>query len=204
MTRSALLFGSRALLVEGIAEALLLPAIAERHVLRGDVHAWQRFRGAVLVPIDGVDFAPYVEVLLRPSNGSTVADRVVVVTDADPSAPGNRKEDLEALATGWGMAAKLSVFTNAVTLEHELFSTGNQALLEGAFLALFPRSGPRWTDEVEGAPPNNRAAAFVGLLKAMQTRKGDFAQRIADQIEAGEPFQVPAYLDEAIRRVAEP
>ena len=204
VTRSALLFGSRALLVEGIAEALLLPAIAERHVLRGDAHAWQRFRGTVLVPIDGVDFAPYVEVLLRPSGESTVADRVVVVTDADPSVPGNRKADLEAQATGWGTAAKLSVFTNAVTLEHELFATGNQALLKAAFLAIYPQSEARWTDEVDGAQRNNRATAFVELLKAKQTRKGDFAQRVADLIEAGEPFQVPPYLAQAIRRVAEP
>ena len=46
----------------------------------------QRFQRTVLVPIDGVDFAPYVEILLRPAGGSTIADRVVVVTDADPSA----------------------------------------------------------------------------------------------------------------------
>jgi putative ATP-dependent endonuclease of OLD family len=203
VTRSALLFGSRALLVEGIAEALLLPAIAERHVLRDDAHGWQRFRGTVLVPIDGVDFAPYVEILLRPSGGATVADRVVVVTDADPSVPGNREADLEAQATGWGTADKLSVFTNAVTLEQELFDAGNQALLRTAFLALYPQSEGRWTDEVDVAQPQDRAAAFVGLLKAKQTRKGDFAQRVADLIEAGEPFQVPAYLAQAIQRAAE-
>ncbi len=203
VTRSALLFGSRALLVEGIAEALLLPAIAERHVLRGNVHAWQRFRGTVLVPIDGVDFAPYVEVLLRPSDGSTVADRVVVVTDADPSVPGSRKADIEAQAVVWGTAAKLSVFTNAVTLEHELFDAGNQALLKTAFLALYPQSEARWADEVDAAQPPGRAKAFVDLLKAKQTRKGDFAQRVADLIEAGETFQVPAYLAQAIQKVVE-
>lgn len=203
VTRSALLFGSRTLLVEGMAEALLLPAIAERHVLRGDAHGWQRFRGTVLVPIDGIDFAPYVEVLLRPFSGSTVADRVVVVTDADPSVPGNRKADLEAQATGWGTAAKLSVFTNGVTLEHELFATGNQALLKAAFLSLYPLSDARWTDEVDGALPESRPTAFVELLRAKQTRKGDFAQRLADLIEAGEPFNVPAYLAQAIQKVAE-
>ncbi len=203
VTRSALLFGSRALLVEGVAEALLLPAIAHRHVLSGDAHACQRFRGTVLVPIDGVDFAPYVEVLLRPSGGSTVADRVVVVTDADPSAPGNRKADLEAQVAGWGTAAKLSVFTNAVTLEQELFDAGNQALLKRAFLALYPQSEARWRDDIEAAQPQDQAGAFVSLLKAKQTRKGDFAQRIADLIEAGEVFHVPAYLDQAVRKVTE-
>jgi putative ATP-dependent endonuclease of OLD family len=203
VTRSALLFGSRVLLVEGIAETLLLPAIAERHVLRGNVHALQRFRGTVLVPIEGVDFAPYVEVLLRPSDGSTIADHVVVVTDADPSVPGNRKADLDAQAAGWGTAAKLSVFTNGVTLEHELFDAGNQALLKTAFLALYPQSAARWTDEVDAAQPLERATAFVELLKARQTRKGDFAQRVADLIEAGQAFQVPEYLARAIRKVVE-
>jgi putative ATP-dependent endonuclease of OLD family len=203
VTRSALLFGSRALLVEGIAEALLLPAIAQRHVLRDGAHSLQRFRGAVLVAIDGVDFAPYVEVLLRPSGGSTVADRVVVVTDADPQVPGNRKAELEARADAWGTAAKLTVFTNAVTLEHELFGAGNQVLLKTAFLALYPQSEDRWIAEVDAAESPNRAQAFVDLLKAKQTRKGDFAQQVAALIEAGDAFQVPAYLAEAIRKIAE-
>jgi putative ATP-dependent endonuclease of the OLD family len=204
VTRSALLFGSRALLVEGIAEALLLPAIARHHVLQGDVHAWQRFRGTVLIPIDGVDFSPYLEILLRPFGGSTVADRVVVVTDADPEVPGNRMEDLEAQAAEWGTDGKLSVFTNAVTLEYDLFSAGNRTLLRTAFLALYPRSEARWSEEVDAAAlPHDQATAFVNLLREKKTRKGDFAQRIADLVDAGEPFQVPAYLAQAIRRVAE-
>jgi hypothetical protein len=89
---------SRALLVEGIAEALLLPPIARLHVLRNTAEAWQRFRGAVLIPIDGVDFGPYVEVLLRRVNGASIADRVVVITDRDPQLPGNRTDALETLA----------------------------------------------------------------------------------------------------------
>jgi putative ATP-dependent endonuclease of OLD family len=157
----------------------------------------------VLVAIDGVDFAPYVEVLLRPFGGSTVADRVVVVTDADPSVPGNRKSDLESLATGWGTAAKLNVFTNSVTLEHELFNSGNQALLKTAFLALYPRSVDRWGEAIDGAQPEDRATAFMDLLKTKQTRKGDFANRVAALIEAGEAFQVPEYLVLAIRKAAE-
>jgi putative ATP-dependent endonuclease of OLD family len=203
VTRSALLFGSRALLVEGIAEAILLPAIAEHHVMRGDAHAWQRFRGAVLVPIDGVDFAPYVEILLRPSEGSTIAECVVVVTDTDPGVPGNRRTDLEAQAAAWGTAAKLHIFTNAVTLEHELFAAGNEALLKAAFLGLYPQSEARWVNEIEILQPQDRADAFVGLLKAKQTRKGDFAQRVAALVETSATFHVPTYLSQAISKVAE-
>jgi putative ATP-dependent endonuclease of OLD family len=188
---------------KGISEALLLPVIARCLVLKDDTHAWQRFRGSVLVPIDGVDFAPYVEILLRPSGCATIADRVIVVTDADPNLLGNRKADLEALATDWGTSAALSVFTNKVSLEHELFNSGNEAVLKKAFLDIHPRSADRWARDVEGTPWEDRAKAFVALLRDKQIRKGDFAQRLAAFIEAGEGFQVPGYLEQAIRKAAE-
>jgi putative ATP-dependent endonuclease of OLD family len=202
VTRSALLFGSRALLVEGIAEALLMPVIARYCVLNTDPHALQRFRGAVVVAIDGVDFAPYVHILLHPCEGATIADRVVVVTDADPHSPGNRKADLDARATDWGVADRLNVLTNAVTLEHELFGAGNGALLREVFLALHPLSEARWVAEVDGVTAAARPAAFVQLLKATNTRKGDFAQQLAERIVAGATFTVPAYLRDAILAVA--
>ncbi len=203
VTRSALLFGNRALLVEGIAEALLIPVIAKCLIFQGNPSAWQRFRGAVLVPIDGVDFAPYLEILLRPVCGSTVVDRVVVVTDADPTLPGNRKADLEALSLGWGTAAKLNVFTNIVTLEHELYIAGNSELLKKVFLKLYPQSEDRWNREIDSVQPQERASAFVALLKSKKTRKGDFTQQLAEFVENGEAFIVPGYLDQAIRKVAE-
>lgn len=202
VTRSALLFGNRALLVEGIAEALLMPVIARKCVLNNDPHALQRFRGAVVVAIDGVDFAPYVHVLLHPCEGATIADRVVVVTDADPDSPGNRKADLDALAEGWGVSGRLHVLTNAVTLEHELFGADNAALLREVFLALHPQSTTRWSTDIDGVAAADRPTAFVDLLKATRTRKGDFAQQLAERIEGGAVFHVPTYLREAIRAVA--
>lgn len=202
VTRSALLFGNRALLVEGIAEALLLPVIARHCVFNADAHALQRFRGAVVVAIDGVDFAPYVHIMLHPCEGATIADRVVVVTDTDPQSPGNRKVDLEERATEWGVAERLDVFTNAVTLEHELFSAGNAALMREVFLLLHPQSAARWTTDVDGVAEPDRPAAFVQLLKATKTRKGDFAQQLAERIVAGSQFAVPGYLRDAIVAVA--
>ena len=146
VTRSALLFGTRALLVEGIAEALLMPVLARSCVLNNDPHALQRFRGAVVVAIDGVDFAPYVHILLRPCEGSTIADRVVVVTDADPDSPGNRKVDLDALAASWQVANRLHVLTNTVTLEHELSQRATErccATSSSRCTRNRPHAGPR-------------------------------------------------------------
>lgn len=204
VTRSALLFGSKALLVEGIAESLLLPVIARQLVLRDDRDALLRFKGTVIVPIDGVDFRPYVEVLLRAHNEARIADRVVVITDADPAVDGNRKADLEGLAAQLGAAAALHVFTNQYTLEHEILSAGNEALLKMAFLKLHPRSGDDWTASIENVPAAERPTALLKLIFYKKTRKGDLAQEIAAYIDTGETFVVPPYLESAIRKIAEP
>lgn len=83
VTKAALLFGGRVLLVEGIAEALLLPVIAEHFTLKDQPEKLRLFRSAVFVPIDGVDFIPYANLLTRVVNGARIAERVVVMTDGD-------------------------------------------------------------------------------------------------------------------------
>lgn len=203
VTRSALLFGNRVALIEGIAEAILLPLFARRFVLDGDPDGMMRFNGTVLVPIDGVDFRPYVEILLRSYEGVRIADRVVVITDADPSVPGSRKEELDAFAAELNAADKLHVFTNRVTFEHELFTAANKELLKAIFLLLHPRSEPRWDAEIEARAESDQPDAFLNLLLSTKTRKGDFAQELAARLEAGAPFEIPQYLRQAIIKIAE-
>lgn len=203
VTRSALLFGNRAILVEGIAEALLLPVLAQKLVLAGDADGWLRFKGTVIVPIEGVDFRPYVEVLLRPYGDARIADRLIVITDADPTMLGNRKIDLENLAANHGAPHALTVLTNQHTLEHEIFGAGNEAFLKGVFLRLHRNSRRDWTDRIEGAAVQDRPDAFLKLIEAKKTRKGDLAQAIASRIATGEPFVVPLYLADAIRGAAQ-
>ena len=93
VTKAALLFGGRALLVEGIAEALLLPAIAKHHVLKGQSDKLRLFRSAVFIPIDGVDFVPYVSLLLTEIDGARIADRVIVMTDGDKGTNSGDEEE---------------------------------------------------------------------------------------------------------------
>ncbi|MEW8544127.1 MAG: AAA family ATPase [Candidatus Thiodiazotropha endolucinida] len=199
VTRSALLFGNRAFLVEGVSESILVPIIAQHAVLEGDPDAWRRFRGVVVVSIEGVDFKPYVEILLRRYENASIADLVVVVTDADPKVPGNRKNDLEELSDTFGSRDKLQVFVNERTLEHELFQAGNEKLLKNSFLSLHPRSGDDWKTRIEDMDEENRADAFVSLLADKKTRKGDLAQEVASRISKGAPLNVPEYLVKAIK-----
>ncbi len=204
VTRSAMLFGSSALLVEGIAESLLLPVLARTLVLASDRAALHRFKGTVLVPIEGVDFNPYVEVLLRSYNGARIADRVVVITDRDPTMARDRKASLEQLAIDVGAAGALFVYTNTYTLEHELMLTGNEDLLKRAFLTVHPKSQANWKTYIEDVALTDRPLALLKLIRAQKTPKGELMQEIVARIEAGETFQVPTYLRQALKKVAEP
>lgn len=95
------LFGGRILLAEGIAEALLLPVIAKKYVLKDKPDLYRIFRSAVLVPIAGVDFEPYTKLLLTPYSDVCIADRLVVLTDGDAGKDSPEDdEDDDASATG--------------------------------------------------------------------------------------------------------
>ncbi|WP_216587750.1 ATP-dependent nuclease [Streptomyces brasiliscabiei] len=97
-TRVGLLFARRVILVEGVAEAVLLPVIA-RHCVFGDdddpVQVKQRraFHGVTIVNVGSVDFAPYITLLLSEVNGCRLLDQLTVVTDRDPDVPKEKKSE---------------------------------------------------------------------------------------------------------------
>ncbi|MFE3519394.1 ATP-dependent endonuclease [Streptomyces sp. NPDC059166] len=85
-TRASLLFARRVVLVEGIAEAVLLPVIARHCLFNGGDQAKQRrdFHGVTIINVGSVDFAPYITLLLSEVNGCRLLDRLTVITDRDP------------------------------------------------------------------------------------------------------------------------
>lgn len=194
-TRSPMLFGPRVVLVEGIAEALLLPSLASRCLTEGGQMA--RFRGVALVPIDGVDFDPYLRLLLTGHDGLCIAERVVVITDRDPDAPGNRVASLQQLATDLGANDRLIVEAADITLEASLFSAGNQECLRTGFLAQRPNSQHVW-DQLLAYPEPQRPIELMNILKEKRVSKGDLAQHVATAIESNAPFQIPPYLSAAL------
>jgi putative ATP-dependent endonuclease of OLD family len=208
VTKSAFLFGGRILLVEGIAEALLLPIIAKKFVFKDRLEKIRLFRSAVFVPIDGVDFEPYVRLLLTPYANIRIADRLVIITDGDGGAlavdqalPGQqRKEKLDAIANELAASDFFQVVTNTYSLESELVQAGNGSLLKKAYLAVHPRSEAKW-DTAAGKTGAEQAVAIQELFES--TRKGDFAHILADLIEkdeatSGQAFVVPPYLKDAL------
>jgi len=127
VTKAALLFGGRVLLVEGIAEALLLPVIAKHHTLKNQPDKLRLFRSTVFIPIDGVDFAPYATLLLTSLNDARIADRVVVMTDGDKGVANNDDEEDPESVTA---AAPLAATANSVG-EVTPGSTDTEPLIPG-------------------------------------------------------------------------
>ncbi|MFD0203765.1 MULTISPECIES: ATP-dependent nuclease [Saccharothrix] len=228
-TRSAMLFGPRVVLVEGIAEALLVPAFA-RQVLRrppttplfqtarnlgasepkrddhDDRASWARFVGTTIVAIDGVDFEPYIRVLLTPHEGGRVAEQVAVITDDDPAAPGDRRIALTKLAVELEAEDRLQVFVAHPTLEPELLRAGsaNDAVIRDAYMRQRPRAGKDDWERIDAlATSSERITAFQREFAQHKLRKGDFAQAVAELSTTSPEFVVPEYLKAAITWISE-
>ena len=235
-TRAALLFARDVVLVEGIAELLLLPALADRHLAtcsedpappgvspdtdqeerEAMLRGWRRqFASATVVSVEGVDFEPYLHLLLDGPHPRV--DRLVVITDRDTNAAGDlrkttyEKEFPDATATG-----RLVIEVGGTTLEAEMFrDPANEKLLQRAFLALHPKSAHHWdavATAAEGQEPTARAETFSQAIHNdkpskglyLDLSKGDFAHLVAEAIHADTAAQlaIPAYLSRAIEAVA--
>jgi putative ATP-dependent endonuclease of OLD family len=197
VTKSALLFSPRTLLVEGISEALLLPLFAEKVFAGTDSEALARFRGVTLVPIAGVDFEPYLKLLLTRFKGQCIADLVVVLTDNDDS--GARVKWLKKKAEEMNAGGLLEVVPVPITLEAAIFNAGNGDLLREVFRECRPRLDEEFQKNVLSA--TDQGKAYIDLLRDKQVRKGDHAQILVEMIETGESFNVPAPLETAIRKI---
>lgn len=211
VTRASLLFARQIILVEGLAESLLVRVFAERCVLRwgenDDELRFRReqYRAISIIAIDGVGFEPYLRVLL--GGAAEIADRVVVVTDADSDEAGaKRKEAYESKFRTAVDKGILSVHVGVTTLEADLFSEpDNEPLLRTAYLTIHPKSQSAWDTVADNAPDDEEARARQ-FFEAMQNNqislgKGDFAHVLAellsDDVQAA-TFKVPQYLRDAI------
>ncbi len=207
-TRAAVLFAQRIILVEGIAEAVLLPVLARHRVFAVDRAKWREFHAGTIVNVGSVDFAPYIKLLLGPVNGLTVIDHLVVITDGDPdlkaaeasddSTVRNRAGKLAELAQGMGIGHRLTVASSTYTLEADLLTEqSNVPVLKAAYLSQHPLSGVKWQRIADD--PNPARALYQELRKNKDfISKGEFAHDIALAIQDGAAFTVPTYLADAI------
>lgn len=219
VTRASMYFAKGLILVEGVCEALLVPALAAR--LGIDLAKDH----VAVVPVCGVAFETFKKLL----DPTAFGIRTSIVTDADPVVEGGdkwremrpKKEgdayELSArtkkLVASFDAHPTVRVHHSRVTLEFDLAEAGDE---NAAFMAA------AWARGFHG-PPRTLTAAMVttpgltledkalivwrGVCQANSTgSKAELAQHLTEMLlePDGFPrFVVPPYLAAAIRHVAD-
>lgn len=197
VTKAALFFAKGVILVEGVAEQLLVPVIAAR--LKRPLAP----SGVAVINIGGVAFPPFTD-LFGPRK---LPYRLAVISDDDRQADPDdleggeermspRAKDLEARADH-----NVHVALAPKTLEWALAASGNKSVMLDALKPVKPRVAERLRRELVDATAEVAADAILAAVKDV---KGRYAQELADLIAQPEvAFTVPEYLRAAIAWVAD-
>ncbi|BBX60557.1 hypothetical protein TM48_04661 [Mycobacterium shottsii] len=198
VTKASLFFARAVILVEGVAEQLLVPVIAER------IGRPLAPNGVAIINIGGVAFPPFTDLF----GTDKLPYRLAVVSDSDsqPSADelAGENEALSPRAAALADRAGDNVIVRLAerTLEWDLAMAGNSAVMLDALAQVKPIAGPRLKSEIDDATEVDRAN---GILDKVKNVKGRFAQELAELLaDEDQPLQVPTYLREAIEWVTEP
>ena len=175
-TRAELFFSRRILMVEGIAEALLLPVLAR--IAGGNL----KDSSVTVLNADGINFNSFIPLLGNSRLGLPVA----ILTDGDDGARTGTPS-----ATATGLKAKeaevpnLRVEFGEVTFEHELArSTVLLPFLVESFRRLRPSLGNSLQTTLAGLDTSEeKADAFHAEFLRSGTSKGEFAQELAGLLD---------------------
>jgi putative ATP-dependent endonuclease of OLD family len=199
VTKAALFFARAVILVEGVAEQLLVPVIAER------TNRPLAANGVAVINIGGVAFPPFTDLF----GEEKLPYRLAVISDGDaqPSEDEMEGED-EALSPRAALLKARSgdnvhVSLADRTLEWDLAKAGNGKILLEALGTVMPVAGPKLAKALDGADDDAHADALLERLKKSKI-KGPFAQELAELVaDPTREFVVPTYLREAIEWVTE-
>jgi putative ATP-dependent endonuclease of the OLD family len=196
VTKAALLFARGVILVEGVAEQLLIPLIANR------LDRPLPRSGVAVINIGGVAFEPFVDLFAE----DRLPYRCAVISDGDPIEPqpdgqgatlpnlSPRAQDLQKYDHG-----NVRVRLSRKTFEWDLAVEGNWETMLRALQQVKPLVAATLANQSE-ASPEERADE---LLSKINDVKGRFAQELAAILDTDSeaPFTIPAYLREAIEWV---
>ena len=192
-TRGELFFARRILMVEGMAEALLLPVLAK--IAGGNL----KESSVTVLNADGINFNAFI-----PLFGVERIDvPVVILTDGDAEEIGGKMSATAAdLRKRAAAIPNLSVEVSEITFEHEL--ARSEVLLPhmvAALKALHPNIGATLDTELAPlATVEERAGKFLDVFVGKSVSKGRFAQELAEILAEHniEASVVPDYIRNAL------
>jgi putative ATP-dependent endonuclease of OLD family len=188
VTRSEMVFARKVLLVEGLAEQLLILPMAVREGVDFDA------QGITVCAIGGVNFAPYVQFL------TALGTPHAVITDGDPGGPRsrtgeNRMKKLAEKVSEGASPEDLGLFYGEHTLEVDLYDADGENA--DALLAVLEKYdwGSERKPELEQAIAGDGLEAERLMVFIDAVGKGRFAQRVASLNDELEP---PDYVCRAL------
>lgn len=188
-TRSEIVFARRVLLVEGYAEQVLIPVLAETLGIDLDK------AGITVCAINGTHFSSYARFC------AALQIPWALVTDGDPDATGalrgqRRGADLQAALHQTGPLPDSGIFVGTHTFEHDLAvaSEGNAATCLSVLRSLCAAPSQKSIDQWAAQIP--QAADYIAMIDNAGG-KGRFAQRLCTA-----SLTAPAYIEKAVRYLA--
>lgn len=195
MTKSSLLFGNNLILVEGLAELLLIPIFAKMQNMDLSQHA------TTVVSVDGLSFIPFMKLY----SNTCLPFKCLVLSDSD-----RKSEDSGVSA----VAAKLqsqaherrTIELSRRTFEWDL-ADANYDSKEGKRLLIQALSSVRPVKYKDLENHTGDSETFANaFLEAIEKHKGAFAQAFADVINdeidlAKSELIVPTYIKNGLNWV---
>ena len=228
ITKSTLLFAQGVFLVEGLAEALIIPELARR-VLRSladseDKPTSLEECGVTVVNMSGIYFHHFMQLFLgytrTEDESRPMADKIPIrcagITDCDPEPTTMPTSDASDPCTNpqHPMVAELQshencrLYSNLKTFEYDLALEGNNLkVLCSVYLSTLETAGTNRQRALEladrdwkTAVAEDKAEAAYWLLQRISKKKGEFAQLLAQMLANGPDldFTVPEYIEQAI------
>lgn len=192
-TRGELFFARRILMVEGIAEALLLPVLAK--IAGGCL----KESAVTVINADGLNFNAFLPLFGK--NRLTIP--VAILTDGDAKKIGDPPS-----ATTTGLKVKEEAITNLrveyseITFEHELArSPAILSLMLEALEILHPTIGKNLKETISKIiSADEKANAFLAEFLDKKISKGRFSQELASLMEDSDlqVTSIPKYILEAL------
>jgi len=192
-TRGELFFARRILMVEGIAEALLLPLMAK--FLGGCL----KESAVTVLNVDGLNFNAFLP--LFDNNGLRVPVSILTDGDADQVC-GPISNTALGLKDQEDKVPNLCVEMSEITFEHEL--ARSEAILPhmvSAFKNLHPVKGAELESKLAGLRSSDeKANEFLKIFRDTRVLKGQFAQELAGILDMNKlpPEAVPKYIRRAL------
>ena len=226
-TKSTLLFARGIMLVEGIAEAMLIPELAKQ-VLKDWNNAPQHSAsklptsleegGVSVINMSGIYFDHFMKLFSNTELDDVrcIPIRCAGVTDNDPvkdskptfSKPVDGKNPALSLVENINKSTWARLYPNKLkTFEYDLAMEGdNLKILSSVAKSLLSTEGPiKKTFEKQEQTgwdvitEDQKAEAAYYLLEHIDEKKGEFAQAVADRLASkGAVLKIPDYISNAV------